>query len=47
MQDVWERVNNTQIHLTEKEDIEFVVTVRTFEHSCFVTSVWVFLGVIE
>lgn len=47
VQDVWERVSNTQIHLNEKEDMEFVVTVRTFDYPCFVTSVWVFLGVIE
>ena len=47
VQDLWERVNNTQLHLNELEDLEFVVTVRTFDYPCFVTSVWIFIGVIE
>lgn len=30
VEDIWEKVNMTQIHTLEKEDVEFVVAVRTF-----------------
>ena len=45
--DVWERVQETQIHLDETESMEFVLAVRCFEQATHLLSVWVFVGSIS
>ena len=47
LDDVWEEVSRTQIHLNEREDMEFVLAVKCMEYPCFLTSVWVFVGTVE
>jgi hypothetical protein len=45
-EEVLEKVRETQIHLDENEDIEFVLAIRCFEYPCMLVSVWIFIGVI-
>lgn len=42
--DVFERVAETKLHLDENDDLDFVLSVRCFEHVCHIFSVWVFIG---
>lgn len=45
--EVLEKIADTQIHLDENEDIEFVLAVRCFEYTCHLVSVWVFIGTLS
>jgi hypothetical protein len=44
--DLLEKVVETQVHLDENEDIEFVLGVRCNEYPCHLFSVWIFIGTI-
>ena len=38
------KITETQVHLEENDDIEYVLGVRCFEYPCHVVSVWIFIG---
>ena len=42
--DLWEKVQEAHVHLDETENMSFVLSVRCYELSCHVISVWIFIG---